>query len=126
MITSEISLRTFRLKKIFLYQAILGCGLATGIVYFKGDITSFAIGFILGQIYAGFTFWLILQLFKRKKRALILGAFVMKWGMLAFVLYILLKKVHAISFIVGLLGFVFFWFALALEDWKKQSSQSAT
>ena len=76
--------------------------------------------------YAVFTFWLILQLFKRKTRALILGAFVIKWGVLAFILYILLQKVHALSFIVGLMGFVSFWFFLALADWKKRNPQSAS
>ena len=124
MVFTENSQETFHLKKVFLYQALLGCGLAAGIIYFKGDILSFATGFILGQVYAGFTAWLIIQLFKRKTRALVLGAFVMKWGVLALILYFLLQKVHAISFIIGLLGFVSFWFFLALEDWRKRNPQA--
>ena len=122
----EITPQTFPLKKILFYQLILGCFLAVGTIYFKGDILSFAAGLILGQAYAGFTFWLIIQLFKRKARVLILGAFVMKWGLLTLILYFLLKKVHIISFAVGLMGFVSFWFFLTLEDWRKKTPRTAS
>ena len=115
---------TFHLKKIFLYQGLLGGIFAAGILYLKGDFISFITGFFLGQVYAVFTFWLILQLFNKKVRSLILSAFLIKWGVLALLLYILLQKVHAISFIVGFMGFVSFWLFLALEDWRKKENQT--
>ena len=122
----EITQRTVPLKKTLFYQLILGCFLVAGTIYFKGDVLSLLTGFILGQAYAGFTFWLIIQLFKGKTRALVFGAFVIKWGVLALILYFLLKKVHAISFTVGLMGFISFWFFLALEDWRNRKSQPAS
>lgn len=110
----------FHLRKILFYQILLGGFFAVGIFYFKGDFLSFAAGFILGLAYAGFTLWLILQLFKGKNKPLVFGAFAIKWGVLALVLYILLKKMAAISFTVGLTSFLSFWFFLALEFQRKE------
>ena len=110
------------LKKVFFYQILLGAFLAGGILYFKGDLLSVVAGFVLGQIYAGFTLWLIVQLFKGQNKALIFLAFAMKWGVLAFILYIFLKHLEAVSFTVGLTSFLSFWFFLALEFRKKEIS----
>lgn len=110
------------LRKVFFYQILLGVFLAGGILYFKEDLLSFISGFVLGQAYAGFTLWLIVQLFKNTNKVIFFGAFTMKWGALALILYILLKHLEAVSFIVGLSGFLSFWFFLALEFRRKEPS----
>ena len=94
-------LQTLSLKR-FLFSQGLGFVLLCLFLSLSKEKVSFLLGWALGEGYMALLFFLGIRLLSQKPKGLTLSVIVLKWPLLAFFLYEILKFVEKLNFVIGL------------------------
>ena len=107
------------IKKLLLFQILVGLGLLSLRLLFFFSIFSFVTGFLFAQIYAAFFLYLAQLLVKRKKRRWVLSVISFKWVLLIFILYGILRFMEPLGFFIGLISMPSFFITFAVLERNK-------
>lgn len=112
-------LQILSLKRFVLAQALVLTGFFLFSFFFQDKTYSFYIGGLLGEGYMSLIFFLGLIFIKQKSKALALCIIILKWPLLALLLYNLLKFVDKLNFVLGLsYAVIGFWLSLLIARRK--------